>query len=389
MKHYDLILVYTSHRRHENYLTIIRELSPQYSVGILRFEPKHKWSETEQRFLDMCIEEGGEFVQGESTCHSLIISRFGGKPGRGYYKDILEDMPQYIHFEHLLVISNSIMSGVPVLEDICRKLGTPKILVQSRHYFGMYEPETLEIAARLKLEVVEVGQPYSKYPVFENFQADYLVAYPSHVSVVSHCQHYLLLKNIINVLFSLPKDAKIVVKPHNIRDEGNRLSARPSRRTMLARVLGGLPMSLNRLILKCSYLLDFRYKGFYLFKYLPGRLINLFILIQNEYVFQRCNNLLEHYPAFGLEHYLRGVSKGLITGLSNSIFGALMHKVPICNCDPGLYERPANYQTMIDKFGVDKWNGFSTEGFDLIDDDIRDADLIKYLKKVSSPRCAL
>ena len=148
-------------------------------------------------------------------------------------------------------------------------------------------------------------------------------------------------------------------------------------------------MSLNRLILKCSYLLDFRYKGFYLFKYLPGRLINLFILIQNEYVFQRCNNLLEHYPAFGLEHYLRGVSKGLITGLSNSIFGALMHKVPICNCDPGLYERPANYQTMIDKFGVDKWNGFSTEGFDLIDDDIRDADLIKYLKKVSSPRCAL
>ena len=57
-----------------------------------------------------------------------------------------------------------------------------------------------------------------------------------------------------------------------------------------------------------------------------------------------------------------------------------MHKVPICICDPGLGERPANYKTIIKKFGVDKWNGFSTEGFDLIDDNIRDADLIQFLR---------
>mgnify|MGYP001177552637 CR=1 FL=1 len=380
VEYYDFILVYTSFRRHEYYLNIIKYLSSDLTIGLLKFEPKHKWGKTEEEYVRKSIELGATLIKGDARCHSLLISRFGGQKGSGYFKDILEDLPGYIKYEKLFILTGTLMGGVLLLKEICDFLKAPTILIPSIKYFGLYEQETLDFLKRKPLDIVEVGQPFLKYPVFADFKTDYLVAYPSHVSIVNHFQHYCLVKNITTVLFSLPHHAKIFVKPHNVRDEGNRLSIRLGRKAVMEKLLGGLPMSINRLILKFIYLLDFRYRGYYLFKYLPKKLINYFIAMQNDYVFKRCTNLLEHYPAFGLEHYLRGVSKGLITGLSNAIFVALMHKVPICICDPGLGERPANYKTIIKKFGVDKWNGFSTEGFDLIDDNIRDADLIQFLR---------
>ena len=66
--------------------------------------------------------------------------------------------------------------------------------------------------------------------MIKKFKADYLVAYQSHLIVEDSVHHFQLLKNITEVLFSLPKEASIYVKPHNVKDEGNRISKTLSNR---------------------------------------------------------------------------------------------------------------------------------------------------------------
>ena len=48
---FDLILVYTSHRRHEPYINIVKYLSKHFSIGLLKFEPKHKWGAIEESYV--------------------------------------------------------------------------------------------------------------------------------------------------------------------------------------------------------------------------------------------------------------------------------------------------------------------------------------------------
>ena len=117
-------------------------------------------------------------------------------------------------------------------------------------------------------------------------------------------------------------------------------------------------------------------------KLFPKKIIRLVTYLQNEFIFQRCINILDYYPAFGIEHFLGGISKGVISGLSNTMLVALFLKIPIFNCDPQTNKktRPYNYQVMVKEFQMDSWRGFSREGFHFIDENTRKADLIKYLK---------
>lgn len=377
VSYFDLILVYSTFRKHETYMNIVKALAQTLSIGIFMCQAGRKWQETEYKVIEMYQQLGATLVEGQAECKVLFLPRFG----KGRFKEYFEDLPQRIQYKNLFVQTGTLMEGVLSIKEICENLGKPTLLVPSIKHFGLYEKGTLNYLKQNPLELVEVGQPFLSYPVFEDFKADYLVAYPSHVSIVNSFQHYCLVKNITSVLFSLPQDAKIFVKPHNVRDKGNRISTKLSDRKLFS-IFNKInfPTRLIQIALKSIYLFDFRYRGFYLFKYFPKKILNLIIGVQNDYIFSRCINLLKHYPAFGIEHFLRGVSKGVITGLSNTIFVALMHKVPIYICDPFMDERSANYQTMIREFGIDRWEGFSTEGFDLIDDSTRNADLIKYLE---------
>ena len=374
---YDLILVYTSFRRHETYLNIAKALGQSYSVGIYVCQPQFSWQETEHIAIEMYKQFGAEVVEGRAQCSALMLSRFGDS----YFKEIFQELPKRIRYSKLFVQTGTLMGGVLSLRDICESMKPPVILAPCIKHFGLYETESLEYLKQHPVEMVEVGQPFAKHPVFDSFKTDYLVAYPSHVSIVNNFQHYCLVKNITTVLFSLPSDAAIYVKPHNVRDKGNRISVKLTDRKIFSMFKKNkLPMPLIKAALRLIYLADLRLGKFKIFKLLPGKLLSLVVGLQNDYVFSRCKNLLDYYPAFGIEHFMKGVSKGVITGLSNTIFAALMHKVPICICDPFSDDRPPNYQTMITELGIDRWKGFSTEGFTAIDDSTREADLIEHLR---------
>ena len=118
---------------------------------------------------------------------------------------------------------------------------------------------------------------------------------------------------------------------------------------------------------------------------LPTRLINFFTHIHNDYIFTRCENLLDHYPAFAIEHFMHGVKKGVISGMSNTILSAVIEKKAICICDDlPIEEKPETYQMMRKLLHINEWEGFSHAGEGKIYDSIRHSDLIEYLLNTNS-----
>ena len=377
VQYYDLILVYTSYRRHNNYLNIIKYLGPKFSIGVLRFEPKHEWGESEEIYWRLCLQYGAKEVKGDTECHSLMISRFGKGTQRGYYEDIIEDVPRSITYKKVFYNMDSPMMGVPYLDEICKNLGKPILLVPSIKYFDFLDGKyaSKEAVEKNGLEMVEVGTPYAKYPIFEDFETDYLFAYPSQCSVQSRWEDYHLLKNIVKVLRQLPSDAKIILKPHNARDTGNRLSYTNKK-------LKIMPLWLIKILLSFGCFFEIKWKGKSKYNMPPDKVLQYCIHLQNEYIFKRCDNLLDKYPAFGFEHFVRGIKKGVITGISQTILESLLQKKPVCVCDDlPLEKKPENYQIIYKVLGISKWKRFSTAGFDKIDDSVWDADLIGYLKR--------
>lgn len=381
-KHYDLILVYTSHRRHNNYLNIIKYMSASLRIGILKFETKHRWGESEEIYLQACLEAGAELVEDDATCHSVMISRFGKpKDGGGYYRDILVEMPERIKYQRVLINVDALMTGFLCLDDICEKLGPPVLMVPSKKLFGILEPETREYALTNNLEMVEVGTPFRKYPVFPDFETDYLLAYPSHVSVKNSAEHYQLLKNVVKTLKKIPDTEAVIVKPHNVRDTGNSLSY-----TMLSRRLGNKRW-LFSLLLFYVHLFDISVKGRTWYFILPKKLMSLLVGLHNDYIFSRCENLLDDYPAYGFEHFVSGIKKGVITGISQTILESVLQRKAVCCCDDlPITDKPESYQILGKTFGIAGWHAFSHDGESCIEDSVREVDLMKYLKKTIEER---
>ena len=59
--------------------------------------------------------------------------------------------------------------GVPSLEEIHQTLGRQTILAQSAKLFATYDQETKESVETNNIEVIQVGFPFPKYPIYEDF----------------------------------------------------------------------------------------------------------------------------------------------------------------------------------------------------------------------------
>ena len=106
-------------------------------------------------------------------------------------------------------------------------------------------------------------------------------------------------------------------------------------------------------------------------------------------------NKMTPYHHFALEAFLPNVRKGVIGGLSNTIWGSLYFKLPFYNCvdirrqDRGgektLYKRDSTLRLDLNLkfFNVPHFEGrleFDPKYFDIIDESARQGDLIEELK---------
>ena len=208
-------------------------------------------------------------------------------------------------------------------------------------------------------------------------KTDYLLAYPSHVSVQTPLQEFQLARGLVKALKNIPKSDRIFVKVHNVRTGGNRLSL------TLFRKNGLHQKNLVLLLVKMSSWFETGI-GKILFSFLPRIISSCLMRVQNDFIFNRCEKLSEKYPNYGIEHFLPFVKKGVISGLSNTIVSSMVMKIPVLNVDDfSIDDRPENYNEnykIISRlFEIEKWHGFSCHGFDKIPHSVFQSDFIEQL----------
>jgi hypothetical protein len=371
--YYDLILHYTSHRRHEVYLNIIQYLGKDYRIGILFLRKTRKWNHSDDVCLEQCQQFGAEIIEGPAECDCFLFARVGFE-GSDHFTDLMEEIPSLIKYRQALHWPAGYLNGVLEVEKLVEKFGDIIVLTPSLKFFGTIETEVKSFMKTYPLKLVEVGFPYGKYPIIEGFSADYLLAYPSHVLVKDVFRQYSLLAKLVNTLRSLPSDANIYLKTHNARDHGSKVSY-----NFLSKY--NVPSFIINSIAFTLIFFDREVFGKRLYSFFPNIILTRLSRFLNDYIFTRCKNLLDEFPGFGIEHYIPHV-KGIITAPSASINTALYEEVPVYICDVVDDKTPPSYKIMYDLYGMEEWKDFSSLGFSKISDSSRKASIIESLKQI-------
>lgn len=365
-----LILFYTSFRRHEAYLNIIKALAPHVSIGVLRLEMKSankRILKTDEEFYQTCLRYGAQVISSDERVNTqiLMIPRMGLKTLTRAKADL-----EKIAYRKLVELVEGSVAGVPELAWIVENLGKPAILVPDAERFALLEPTALEVVAEEKLEVVEIGTPFEDYPIQNDFKTDYVIAYPSFLGFRNVRDLSRFLVNVIRLLRQIPVDEQVLIKSHNASDRGGSESGF---------------VKWHRLFAYRFWIdiLDWFEKKRVL-DFLPLSVVAQFAGIQNAYIIKKTRPFPEDLPRFGLQHYMKGIRKGLITGQTNLVWEALKMKIPVYNCSElTAANSPEDYQIPVRSYGTPCCYGkltFDSRVFNKISDKVRKADLICYLR---------
>ena len=384
MQQFDIILVVGFFRRLTSYLSIIKYLVKDKKIGLfpipLEGSLKSKHKSTQEEFIRTCVDMGGQVIANGTASAKIAIF-----PQEPYLKEAFER----IH-ENLMAsrkIGMLTLAWVGIHDAFIEELDINKVFVVHRAFFDFLlrhrgDPKIFE-----KREIVEVGLPYKKYPIFQDFQADYLMAIPTPFSFSREKDKWDFLETVLSLFQKIDHRETIVYKPHNAQDR-DYFSDFKYRR--LAHYLRLLPDKMVRLSLKGlagggSTSAGNRF----------GRLYSAFLY---ERIMDRVipiENLTAHHH-LAMEAFLPGVNKGIIGGLSNTMWGALFFELPFYNCvdievqdrerEDKLYNKDSSQLLDLNLrfFHVPYCRGeleFDRKYFDIVDDSTRQGDLIYEIKK--------
>jgi len=376
MKKYDIILILSFGRENLFYLSIIKCLSVRFKIGLFVHEDKNfinrpqnatfkKVEKTEKRFRNLCFSLGAEKIYSNEQCSCQLVLMYPFD----YEKDYLNNIKANVRYEKLIGLFFH-ARGFRNL-DLLKEMGAIKYFVPGKYLIEMIAKQEGILEQLEGLDLEECGYPYRKYPIFdnENIDIDFLIALPS-ISLLNRNKgqgHYEFVKILKDVLSGIDQHNKVYIKYHNVRDK--------QRHYIQIRTWSPLLM-LYAII--CEYAA----------KLCPVKSIKnscyyrsacfLFCLIEREYP---SLEELTDYHNFGVELFLPYVKKGLLTGLSGTIFHALYNRINVYNCDPQeLNDAFAPYYRY---FGIPTANAqlkFDNKYFDLIPDEVRDTNIIKLIE---------
>lgn len=381
MKGYDLILLYTMSRMHNHYLSIVRHLGSRLRIGLYRADinKKVRTAETDQLFLRVCTSLGAEILDsGEHRCRVLAVPLFPYQPG--FLPSLVASA---IHSERIIGLQ-TFGYGTQYLRPFL-ELGIRRLYVYDRKAFERkLKTDEDRAVVRERFEVVEMGTPVAKYPVFEDFATDYLVAFPTDLSFVTPRQKAVFLGNVNRLLDRLPRDAQVMLKLHNVSD-GGRLIERASRGFVLGERLYPRLDHVGAGLFGDGFLRTAEGLP------IPERIRNVLVRVCQGYWFARIEarttplSAATPYFNFGLELFLPGVRKGVITGRSSVVWYALVNRLPVYNCDDETEAaRGEGVTDSYASFGVPPCHGrleFDEAAFAKVAESVRSADLLELLQK--------
>ena len=379
MQHYNFALVFVGFQRCCVFLSIIKELSKLYSIAIFPQEIDKKTSSrinnTNKSFLKLCEQFGAVIIYSEKITADIEIL-----PQTHYSRDIINNINQNIISKETFWLSGLAMGNGQYEYLYGKKIDS--ILVVDRQFYDyrICEYEENKVCKFDDDEILEIGVPYKKYPIFPKFEVDYIIANPTPFSFCTIKDRLFYLENVSLLLEKLDDDDIVALKPHNADERADYIVDK----TLYSIISLYLSASLHPFVDKLSRLIS---------SSLPqGKFTDFFIKISIAILYSKIMSRalslkdITEWHNLNLELFLPNVKKGLITGRSNSIWHGLYLKKPTYNCiDKDI---PYYSETKMHKYSMKYLNvhgnyknlKFDNDLYGKITDQTRNVDMISILK---------
>ncbi|MDD5450316.1 MAG: hypothetical protein PHT49_00215 [Desulfovibrionales bacterium] len=380
MSHYDLALVFVSFQRCCVYLSIVKELSSQYRIAICPQavdEKTHvRTKKTIDEFLALCESFGADIIYDEKITANIEIL-----PQTNYTKETIDNINNNIASTKTFWLSGLAMGNAQYEYLYGKKID--KILVIDRNFYN-YRVNEYERPAGHKFrkeDIVEMGVPYKKYPIFPDYGIDYLWANPTPFSFCCVKDRLEYLENVFSLIKLVDVDDVIVLKPHNADERVDYIVNERIYSILRNKIFSPFYSFIDGISRKIAAKL--RYAKIADF-FLNISIAIMYVKLMRRVV--RFRDITELHN-LNLELFLPNVRKGLITGRSNSIWHGLFNKIPVYNC---IDENKKYYSdTKMHKYSMKYLNvhgnystlEFDSKLYDLIDTKTRKADLIMFIKE--------
>lgn len=321
MRNFDILLILGYFRSAPAFLSIIRYMGEKLRIGILPTDAdpsmKNKTGVAHGLYMQLCKEFGAQVIAlGEPVqANLMIVQQFP-------YPDALaESINASVTAEKCVGLMTLAMAGIEVYDRFLTQFNLRRIYVPSKRFMHFLLQHRQAEARYAGIEVEEVGLAFARYPIFPEFKVDWLIVAPTMFSFRSENGKQVFLNTVFKLLEQIPDDDVVVYKPHNAMAVDY---FAPKFHYALARILYRVPGANS--FLQC------------LARVLPGQLKKHLERIQTGilhlFVLRRAISLsaLTQYAGIALEAYLPGVRKGIIGGLSNTIWSTLYFGLPFYNC---------------------------------------------------------
>jgi hypothetical protein len=321
MKTYDLILVVGYFRSATSFLSVVRALGRELRIAVLSVDAdpamQKKTGDAQVIFLDLCRKFGSDLLKLGVPMQAklLIIQQFP------YTDTLVQRIQQNLSAKSRVGLMTLTMAGLKNHDAYLEQFGINKVYVPNRRLMTFLLEQRGAGAQYEKIAVTEVGLPFSRYRVVPEFTADWIIAAPTLFSFRSEHGKQQFLQSVNKLLDQIAPGDVVVYKHHN----GNSKDYfAPRLHYAIARVLAAIPGA----DLVLQQLQKFEWP------WLRSQAARVKTCMLHQTILRRATPMsrLTPYAGLSLEAFLPGVRKGVIGGLSNTIWGTLYFDLPYYNC---------------------------------------------------------
>ncbi len=370
-KSYDIVLVFPNFRRNAMYLSLIKYLSKDLKIGILKvpIDKPEKTFNVDRLFLNSCEDFGAEMIcPGQKVSTNMLII-----PQWRYSSDAIGIIRSTVT-ESKKNICACALTWAGMHDNLFNAFDIHKIFVIDKKLFSFLLKQK-NLSTKFSREIIEIALPFEKYPVLdEPPRIDYIIAMPTPFSFPWEEHKIVFLENVLSVvdaILSENPNCVIAIKKHNATESEYILNRKFS---IIASFMNKCRLNFLRKLLRHN-------SSFSLLSTIDSLYHDLLRKVTPL-------DKLTAGSQLPLEIFLPFVKKGVIGGLSNTMWGALFFKKPYFNCIPDYVEQQLKdkltLKISLGYFGVPFCKGqltFDSTNFNKISDLARNIDLMEILKR--------
>jgi len=319
---YDIILVADYFRSANAFLSILVGLSKEYKIGLyltpLAENLRQKNDVAQREFIAMAESLGAELLHlegGVAQSDVMLVLQ------RAYSEEDVRAVKTKVRAKRVIGLLGLATAGLPLHDAFVRQFDIRKAYVPCMRLFRFLTGRRNAEPIYANIAIEQVGLPYKDYPFVTSTPVDWLIAAPTSFSFRSEKNKHAFLANVLRLLTRIPPNEVVAYKPHNGHEKDYFVSGKLA---MLASLIGDVP-GVERLV---------RFAAHYSLPIAGSFFDRLLTALLHRQVMKIAVPLssLSRYEWISLEAFLPNVRKGIIGGLSNTIWGTLYFGLPFFNC---------------------------------------------------------